>query len=242
MNTQSPLIPQGSLLEQKNKGRARVRIAVFVVLAIHGIGLLALLMQGCKKEPEATPAPEQAETNAMPAFAEPTNALPLADATTNVPATTNPPAIEPVPVPPILPTPAATEYKVVAGDTFTSIAKKFHVTTRAITEANPGVDPTRLKIDQALHIPAPVPPSLAGTNAPSPLSGTAAQIHTVKSGETLTSIAARYGVTIRALRSANHLTTDRIVVGQKLTIPAKASSPSSGTAPTNGGTGTSTPQ
>jgi hypothetical protein len=45
---ESPLIPQGSFLEQKNKGRARVKIAVFVVLAIHGVGLMALLMQGCK--------------------------------------------------------------------------------------------------------------------------------------------------------------------------------------------------
>ena len=42
------------MLEQntKNKGRARVKIAVFFVLAIHGVGLLALLMQGCKGEKE----------------------------------------------------------------------------------------------------------------------------------------------------------------------------------------------
>ena len=45
MNNQNPLIPQGSALEQKNKGRARMKIAVFFVLAIHGIGLMALLMQ-----------------------------------------------------------------------------------------------------------------------------------------------------------------------------------------------------
>jgi LysM repeat protein len=35
-------------LDQKNKSRARVKIAVFVVLAIHGVGLLGLLMAGCK--------------------------------------------------------------------------------------------------------------------------------------------------------------------------------------------------
>ncbi len=50
MNNQSPLVPQGSLVEQKNKGRARVKIAVFFVLGIHGIGLLALLMQGCRND------------------------------------------------------------------------------------------------------------------------------------------------------------------------------------------------
>src|ERR1051325_4169510 len=52
MNNQSPLVPQGSMLEQntKNKGRARVKIAVFFVLAVHGVGLLALLMQGCRRD------------------------------------------------------------------------------------------------------------------------------------------------------------------------------------------------
>src|SRR5881296_3269664 len=64
MNNQSPLIPQGSLVEQKNKGRARFKIAVFFVLAVHGIGLLALLMQGCRREPA-----QQSEqtSNAAPA-------------------------------------------------------------------------------------------------------------------------------------------------------------------------------
>src|SRR5205814_7991733 len=65
MNIQSPLVPQGSLLEQKNKGRARVKIAVFFVLAIHGIGLLALLMQGCRRE-APTPPPEGTNNAAMP--------------------------------------------------------------------------------------------------------------------------------------------------------------------------------
>lgn len=237
MNTESPLIPQGSLLDQKNKGRARVRIAVFIVLAIHGIGLLALLMQGCKKEPEAAvPPPEETATNTAPAFAEPTNAIPEASTNlTSVPSNPPPVVTEPgVPVP--LPTATASEYKVVQGDTFSGVAKKFHVSTKAITDANPGVDSTKLQVGQTLHIPAPVPPSVAGTTTSGPVNGTAgATVHAVKSGETLTSIATRYGVTVRALRTANHLTTDRIVVGQKLTIPIKTP-PTSGTTPTNGGT------
>ena len=55
MNNQNQLSSLGSALEQKNKGRARVKIAVFFVLAIHGVGLMALLMQGCgqPKEPAA---------------------------------------------------------------------------------------------------------------------------------------------------------------------------------------------
>src|SRR5436190_5054137 len=70
MNNQSPLVPQGSSLDQKIKGRARVKLAVFFVLAIHGVGLLALLLQGCHREELAQ---GNQNTNALPAFVEPTN-------------------------------------------------------------------------------------------------------------------------------------------------------------------------
>src|SRR5512137_449438 len=73
MNNQSPLIPQGSALEQKNRGRARMKIAVFFVLAIHGIGLMALLMQGCGQSKEAAPQTETVASNLPPAFVEATN-------------------------------------------------------------------------------------------------------------------------------------------------------------------------
>src|SRR5438874_776565 len=132
MNNQSPLVPQGSLLEQKNKGRTRVKIAVFFVLAIHGIGLLALLMQGCRREPVVTPE----TTNATPAL-ESSNVV--ADATPLPAVPSNPPPVVAIP-------PAAsvvvTDYKIVQGDNFSTLAKKFGVTVRAITDANPGVDST----------------------------------------------------------------------------------------------------
>ena len=73
MNNQNPLLPQGSALEQKNKGRARVKIAVFFVLAIHGIGLMALLMQGCGQPKEPVAPTETTASNAPPAFVEVTN-------------------------------------------------------------------------------------------------------------------------------------------------------------------------
>src|SRR5437667_4370903 len=102
MNNPSPLMPQGSLLEQKNKGRARVKIAVFFVLAIHGIGLLALLMQGCKNEKDT--ASNQADTNTFASTSsefQPTNQVVTND--------TNPP-VTPTVATPALPsvTPAAT--------------------------------------------------------------------------------------------------------------------------------------
>src|SRR5438552_12815926 len=132
MNNPSPLIPQGSMLEQKNKGRARVKIAVFLVLAIHGVGLLALLMQGCKKEPDTNAAStDQATNNTAPPFDQ-TN-LPVAD--------TNPPAVptntQALPETPGAPAPSIrTDYKIAAGDTFSTLSKKFHVSIKAIEDAN----------------------------------------------------------------------------------------------------------
>jgi LysM repeat protein len=236
MNNQSPLIPQGSFLEQKNKGRARVKIAVFVVLAIHGIGLMALLMQGCKKEPEASSASSEATNNTAPAFAPPTNVLAaVTNVVTNV--TTAIESVPPPPLPPINPT----EYKVLKGDTFSTIARKFHTTTKAITDVNPGIDATKLQIGQTLHIP---PPTVSGGTAAPPVNAAAGeQVYTVKSGDTLIGIAAQYKVTVKALRSANSLTTDKIVVGQKLKIPSSGTTvATNGTVP--GATGappTSTP-
>lgn len=227
MNNPSPLLPQGSLLEQKDKGRARVKIAVFVVLAIHGIGLLALLMQGCKKEPDTTSTADQA-TNTAPASIEPP-APPTND--TNVAsmsATNVAPEIVTPPTPPGMPT----EYKVVQGDTFSTIAKKFHVSVNALMAANPGTEPTKLQIGQTLHIPPPVA-AVAGTTssaATAPDMAAGESMYTVKSGDTLTSIAAQYKVTVKALRSANNLTTDRIRVGQKLKIPSKPDTGTNGTA------------
>src|SRR3954469_21053067 len=115
----SPLVPQGSLLEQKNKGRAKVKIAVFFVLAIHGIGLLALLMQGCGRE-KTTVSTEATNTVATPDF-QPTNP-PMVDTSTIAAAASN--AVPDLTVPP----PAApTEYTIVTGDSFSKLATRFHV-------------------------------------------------------------------------------------------------------------------
>jgi LysM repeat protein len=246
MNNQSPLVPQSSFLEEKNKGRARVKIAVFVVLAIHGIGLMALLMQGCQKPPEPPPGPPE-PTNAPPPFEQPTNAP---TTSTNAELTPGNPTVPPAgqtqvetPTPPAPPV-GGTEHVVAKGDSFSTLAKKYHISVKAITEANPGVDSTKLKIGHKLHIPAaptPTPSTAAGPASTETASTSGEQTYTVKSGDNLSTIAKDRGTTIKALRAANNLKTDRITVGQKLKIPAKASAPAAGgTAPTEPTPGTST--
>jgi LysM repeat protein len=225
MNNQNPLIPPGSATEQKNKGRARVKIAVFLVLAVNGSGLMALLMlQGCGQSKEPVAPTETVSSNPPPAFVEATNP-PV--------ATSAPPVVvtAPVPVetPPPLAAPAgATEYTIAKGDIFSTIAKKFHVSVKAITDANPGVEPTKLQIGQKIHIPAAAAPTAPPATGTAPLESASPggeQTYTVKSGDNLTKIAGQFGTTIKALRAANSLKTDSIKVGQKLKIPAKASAP-----------------
>jgi LysM repeat protein len=211
-------------VEQKNQGRARVKIAVFFVLAVHVVVLGALLMQGCKKEeaPPVDPNIPVADTNLTPALDTTPPALPLPGAIT--PLTNQPPQLA-VPAPVDVPPPAGgmTEYTIVLGDSFYTIAKKFHVTMQAVQDANPGVEPTKLQPGQKINIPAAAPalPSPGGVT-PAEADGS---VYVVKSGDTLSAIALKYHTTVRALRSANNLTTDRITVGQKLKIPASAPAP-----------------
>jgi len=223
MNNPNPFVPQGSLLEQKNSTRSRFRLAVVCIVAVNALVLTALLMQGCKREQT------EAENPAPPVD---TNLPPAVD--TNLPATTetNPP---PPPMAVTTPAPAeatGTEYVVVKGDTLSNIAKKFSVTVKAIEAANPGVVPTKLQVGQKLSIPA----ASGGAAAPA-TTGMAAssmggeEIYTVRSGDTLTKIAKAHGTTVKAIESANNLTTTQIKVGQKLKMPAKAEAAAPATEP-----------
>lgn len=254
MNNRSPFAPQSSQPEQNNSSRARVRLYVFGIWSIHVVGLIALLMVGCRRqEPEPIPAPEDTTTFPMDntALEAPSN-VDMTVPTNDVPPAptldTNPvPSLQPpsqvmlppqsTPIPPnnsVTPLPPAggtQEYTIVKGDTFSGIAKNFPgVTARMIQDANPSVDPTRLRIGQKIQIPAPsvggsASPATSGFNSDSTAGG---NLYTVKSGDTLSGIARREHTSVKALRSANNLVTDRIRVGQKLKIPS-----SSATAPTD---------
>ena len=70
MNSTNLFSPESAAAGQKNQGRARVKIAVFSVLAVHVAGLMALLLtQGCRREtaPENVLQPDApaADTNTV---------------------------------------------------------------------------------------------------------------------------------------------------------------------------------
>ena len=209
------------MLEQNGKGRARARLAVFFVciFAVHVIGLMALLMVGCKRE---QPAAEVPGTNAVLPMFDSTN-VPLAETSVPVPPTVAVPPVPPIYAPPVEPAGGMREYVVGKGDSFYSIGKKLDVSMKAIQEANPGVNSARLKIGQKLMIPAPASSAAVPASQILPEGGMGSeQVYVVKSGDTLTKIASTHGTTVKALRAANGLRTDNIKVGQKLKVPARA--------------------
>jgi len=91
-----------------------------------------------------------------------------------------------------------------------------------------GAGPTVVTVGETPQVVATAVPEAAGpTAAPSPSQpespgGQAASVtHTVQQGETLSSIARRYGTTWQVIANANGLQNpNQIYVGQKLTIPA----------------------
>jgi LysM repeat protein len=231
MNNQTPTESAESPLTQRSQGRSRVKLYIFFVLALHFVGLMGLLMLGCQKEKEPV-APPMEQTN-QPAFEPYTNSTPV-DMYAPAPVDTNlPPVAAPyveTNIPPVYPeptVPAGSEYAIVKGDTFSSIAKKHGISLRALTEANPSVNSTRLQINQKIQIPAakataPAPDTFSPSAAASPAPVVnEAKSYSVKSGDTLTKIAGHHGVTVRAIKDANNLRTEKIKVGQKLKIPAK---------------------
>lgn len=134
--------------------------------------------------------------------------------------------------------PSAGTHVVQAGDTLSSIARRFGTTVGAIQLANGIVDANRIRVGTALTVPgapaapvpaaaAPVPttappPAPASTSAPAAgatAGRTVSVSYVVRSGDSLSSIAQRFGVRLSALRTANRLTGDQLTPGQRLSIP-----------------------
>ncbi len=128
------------------------------------------------------------------------------------------------------PTPAPFTYEVQPGDSLTSIAIKFGISSITLIEVNNIQDPNALAVGDLLLIPGYVPPVAAddaasdtgsgGETAPAAESAGDAFTHVVKAGETLSGIAQQYGVSPASLASANNIGVgDVIRIGQELVIP-----------------------
>ncbi len=65
----------------------------------------------------------------------------------------------------------------------------------------------------------PATPNMPAPAAPRPASNGAAIIHTVVAGDTLSGISAKYKVPSAAIKQANNMTKDTVVLGRKMVIP-----------------------
>jgi len=113
------------------------------------------------------------------------------------------------------PTTALQSYRVQSGDTLTGIAQSVGWSVAALARTN-GVSVThRLLIGERLRVPVRATPVAQQT------AGTSTQSYTVSAGDSLSSIAARYGVSLGALADLNHMTMDDVLlVGKTLALPA----------------------
>jgi len=109
-------------------------------------------------------------------------------------------------------------YTVKSGDTLSAIASKYGTTYQKLAEYNGIANPNVIRVGQQIKIPGK---STAPANKPE--ANTAETVYTVKSGDTLSAIARKYGTTYQKLAAYNGISNpNKISVGQKIKIPGTA--------------------
>jgi LysM repeat protein len=100
------------------------------------------------------------------------------------------------------------------------IALRYGTTVAALLKLNGLSNPDVLAIGQKLKVPGTGGAAPAAVGTPKPATGGQGRTYVVQKGDTLLSIARRYGLTTKQLQAANNITNpDKIFPGQKLVIP-----------------------
>jgi LysM repeat protein len=118
-----------------------------------------------------------------------------------------------------------------AGETLYSIARRYGSSVSAFVQANGLRNANFIYVGQRLRIPGSSGGGSSRGGGSVPSGGT---VHVVQRGQTLASIALRYGTTTAAIATANGLRNPNLIyVGQRLRIPAGGGG--GGAAPSGGG-------
>jgi murein DD-endopeptidase MepM/ murein hydrolase activator NlpD len=148
-------------------------------------------------------------------------------------------SVAPAPPPPRFTWEGGTPIKVARGETLETISRRYGVPVAAIMRANSITNPAMVHPGEHLVIPrrrgpasalsapqmrtastAPAVPPTAPVGPPRSALTPAAGVHVVAPGETLHSIARRYGKPVMVLAKANNIPPDTMVkVGDRITIP-----------------------
>ncbi len=126
-------------------------------------------------------------------------------------------------------TTSATTYTVKSGDTLSSIASSHNTTTAALTSLNSLANPNLIYVGQVLKLANTTTASTSSTSSAASTSSSA-MTYTVKSGDTLSSIASSYNTTTSTLTSLNNLSNPNLIyVGQVLKVAGSSTSVSTST-------------
>jgi len=158
--------------------------------------------------PGAAPAPAAEPSPAAPPSEAPAPEQPPAEP----PAAEQPAAAPPAPAPAAPDAAAPTTYAVQAGDALASIAARFGLSWQTLAQWNGLTGKSILQVGQVLRLTAPTQPAVA-SNASAPA------VYRVRSGDSLSTIAARFGLTWQTLAQINGLDRTSVLrVGQTLRL------------------------
>lgn len=115
---------------------------------------------------------------------------------------------------PSVPAASGTTYTVQSGDTLSGIAARYGTTYQHLAAINGISNPDLIRVGQVIKIFGSAP------------AASSASTYTVKSGDTLSGIAARYGTTYQAIAALNGISDpNKIYAGQVLKISESAKKP-----------------
>lgn len=118
-------------------------------------------------------------------------------------------------------------YTVKAGDTLSAIASRYSTSSSTLASLNSLSNPNLIYVGQVLKVSSNASTS-SSTSSSANSTVTTAASYTVKAGDTLSAIAAKYGTTYQALASANSISNPNdIYVGQVIKVSATATAASS---------------
>lgn len=124
-------------------------------------------------------------------------------------------------------TTTAGTYTVKAGDTLSAIASRYSTSSSTLASLNSLSNPNLIYVGQVLKVSLNTSTS-SSTSSSANSTVTTAASYTVKAGDTLSAIAAKYGTTYQALASTNSISNPNdIYVGQVIKVSATATAASS---------------
>jgi len=107
-----------------------------------------------------------------------------------------------------------------AGDTLTSIARRYHTTWQTLVRVNNLVSPNAIYAGQVVRVPSPDSPADEGGPTPPSVSG--GVVYIVRPDDTIFRIALHYGISPWTLAVASRVANPTLIYpGQELVIPGK---------------------